>query len=315
MQSYKIGTDILDAVTRLDFNFNHEISVSTLPKELNTLFDTSGKRFRPALVFLFGQVFGLNEQDLAPFAKAVEMTHTASLVHDDVIDEASERRSVPTLNHRFSDTQAILAGDFLLARVIGDLLKTGKVEVIQDLTDAIKDLADGEWLQAKLKSEGAATWEELEMVAKKKTGSLMLWSCTTPAKLASQSSEIVSICRDLGNDIGIYFQMLDDVNDFNPQSGKPFAADIMNGQMNFVTVKMLEINPSLKQNFEHFRKTGEFTCIKELELAKQYVVDRSIDLESDLNQRYHRLAEISAPHTLTVFSKMLTKVRQAFAKG
>lgn len=314
MQGFKVGSDILDAVTRLDFHLAPSETVSTLPQELNTLFDSSGKRFRPALVFLFGQVFEVPEETLVAYARAVEMTHTASLVHDDVIDEASERRKIPTINSRFTNTQAILAGDFLLARVIGDLLREGRLDLITDLTDAIKDLADGEWLQAHLKQTGKATWSELETVARKKTGSLMLWSCLAPAKISSQSPEVIDECRRLGDDIGVFFQMLDDVNDFNPQSGKPFAADLMNGQLNFVTARMLELDPSLRQTFQVFRATGELTCRAELEAAKNFVVNRSIELENDLNQRFHRLAEKTAPATLTVFAKMLVKVRETFAK-
>ena len=314
VQGLKVGSDILDAVTRLDFGFTQEQTVSNLPRELNTLFDQSGKRFRPALVFLLGRVFGLDESELVPCARAVEMTHTASLVHDDVIDDASERRKIPTINSRFTNTQAILAGDFLLARVIGDLLRAGRTDVITDLTDAIQDLADGEWLQAHLKHTGSATWSELETVARKKTGSLMLWSCLAPAKLAGQPAAIVDECRRLGDDIGVFFQMLDDVNDFNPHSGKPFAADLINGQLNFVTVRMLELNPSLRENFRAFREGAPFSCHAELDEARSYVVAYSERLEVDLNQRFQRLALERAPATVGVFSKMLSKVRETFAK-
>ncbi|MFP5458560.1 MAG: polyprenyl synthetase family protein [Bacteriovoracia bacterium] len=312
MLSLKLGTNILDAVNRLDFRFTPDEAISTLPQELHTLFDHSGKRFRPALVFLFGQIFRLEEAQLAPYARAVEMTHTASLVHDDVIDAATERRKIPTINHRFTNTQAILAGDFLLARVIGDLLVTGRLDAIQTLTDAIKSLADGEWLQAKLKAQGHATWEELELVARKKTGSLMLWSCLVPALLSRQSEAVQAECKQLGDDIGVFFQMLDDVNDFNPHSGKPFAADLLNGQLNFVTVRMLAMNPQMRGEFDHFRSTGEFRSQDELKLALKYVVDASLALEQNLNVRFARLT--SDTNATAIFQKMLVKVRETFAK-
>ncbi len=314
MQGLKLGSNILDAVNRLDFNFHSHEAVSRLPQELHTLFDHSGKRFRPALVFLFGEVFGLTEAELAPYARAVEMTHTASLVHDDVIDAASERRKIPTINHRFNNTQAILAGDFLLARVIGDLLQHGRLEIIQTLTDAIKDLADGEWLQAHIKTRGMATWAELETVARKKTGSLMMWSCLVPAKLSHQSDELQVLCKTLGDDIGVFFQMLDDVNDFNPHSGKPFAADLRNGQLNFVTVKMLERNPELQASFEHFRQTGDFNCQAELQAALNEVVEFSLSLEKSLNERFALLANDRSKASISIFAKMLIKVRETFAK-
>lgn len=315
MQVVKIGSDILDAVTRLNFAFEQGSCVSKLPIELHTLFDSSGKRFRPALVFLFGRVYGLTAERLTPFARAVEMTHTASLVHDDVIDMAPERRKVPTLNHRFSNTQAILAGDYLLASVIHELAHTGELELIKDLTHSIKELADGEWLQAKLKSDGKATWAELETVARKKTGSLMLWSTVTAAKLAKASAAEIEAARTIGDDIGVFFQMLDDVNDFNSQSGKPFAADLRNGQLNFVTAYMLEQKPELQVAFKQFKESGELTCRAELEQAKKFVIEASQKLEADLNRRFSALAHARSPECVEIFAKMLSKVRETFSKA
>lgn len=306
------GVELLQAVERLTFDFSAETSVSGLPAELSALFENSGKRFRPALCFLFGQVFGLGVEELTPFAQAVEMTHTASLVHDDVIDEANERRKTPTLNHRYGNTSAVLGGDFLLAKVIGDLTSTGKLELIIDLTNAIKDLADGEWLQHKLKVQFKAQLSELETVARKKTGSLMVWSCTTPAKLAGMDAATIELCRELGDDIGVFFQMLDDVNDFNPSSGKPFAQDLKVGQLNFVTAHLVAQSPEMYQAFKEFRTSGEFTARAPLKDSIHAIYHRALELEASLNQRFETLAKDRAPHTVSMFAKMLVKVRESF---
>lgn len=306
------GIELLQAVERLSFDFSAEKTESGLPSELQSLFENAGKRFRPALCFLFGELFGLDIDALTPYAKAVEMTHTASLVHDDVIDEAAERRKVSTLNNRFSNTSAVLGGDFLLAKVIGDLTSLGNLELITDLTNAIKDLADGEWLQHKLKIQFKANWPELEMVARKKTGSLMVWSCTTPAKLSGQSKEVVAICRSLGDDIGVFFQMLDDVNDFNSNSGKPFAQDLKNGQLNFVTSKMVEGRPEMYQAFREFQKNGDFTARNDLKESITATYNRALEIENDLNARFKELASERAPHMVDIFAKMLVKVRESF---
>lgn len=306
------GFQLLKAVEELNFDFAPEPSVSALPGELQALFENSGKRFRPALCFLFGEVFALGISELTPYAKAVEMTHTASLVHDDVIDEASERRKVATLNHRYGNTSAVLGGDYLLAKVIGDLTLTGRLDLITDLTNAIKDLADGEWLQHKLKVQFKAQLSELELVARKKTGSLMVWSCTTPAKLSGADAATVELCRELGDDIGVFFQMLDDVNDFNPNSGKPFAQDLKVGQLNFVTARMVSVAPEMYQAFREFQKSGEFTARAELKASIQATYQAALALEASLNERFKKLAEARAPHMVEVFAKMLIKVRESF---
>ncbi|MCE3012974.1 MAG: polyprenyl synthetase family protein [Proteobacteria bacterium] len=306
------GSQILEDVSQLKFEFHRHENASNLTQEIAFLFSNSGKRFRPALVYLFGELFGLDRTHLETYAKAVEVTHTASLIHDDVIDESIERRKNPTLNATFTNTQAILAGDYLLAHVIGELLKTSTPEITFDLTDAIKNLADGEWLQAKLKTQGSASWVELEEVARKKTGSLMKWSCLAPAKLAQKPHEIQDVCARMGDDIGLFFQMLDDVNDFNTKSGKPFGADIINGQQNFVTSHLLSHSPQFAQELRHFKQTGEMTILAEIEKSRKVVVEKSLELERDLNARFASLTTSDSDHLKKVFAKMLEKVREAF---
>ncbi len=311
--AHRSGTQILEDVSQLKFEFIRADDASSLTHEIAFLFSNSGKRFRPALVYLFGEVFGLEHTQLETYAKAVEVTHTASLIHDDVIDESVERRKSPTLNATFTNTQAILAGDYLLAHVIGELLKTSTPEITFDLTDAIKNLADGEWLQAKLKTQGSASWIELEAVARKKTGSLMKWSCLAPAKLSKQTQATQDLCAQMGDDIGLFFQMLDDVNDFNTRSGKPFGADIINGQQNFVTSHLLAHSPQFAQELRHFRQTGEMTILSDIEKSRKVVIEKSLQLEADLNQRFSSLTHSETEHLNKVFAKMLEKVREAFS--
>ncbi len=307
------GLDLIRAVERLSFDFSAERAQSGLPQELGSLFENSGKRFRPALCFLFGQVFGVTEETLLPYARAVEMTHTASLVHDDVIDAATQRRQFPTLNHRFGNTTAVLAGDFLLAKVIGDLSReAGNLELITDLTDAIKDLADGEWLQHRLKTRFEAGRADLEAVASKKTGALMVWACVTPAKLARRPEGELRACRELGDGIGVFFQMLDDVNDFNPRSGKPLAQDLHNGQLNFVTSTLLSRQPHLRDALKEFPRHGKFPPGAEVQQAIDVVVEDSRQLEARLNSLFAGLAEGCSPASIPVFAKMLAKVREGF---
>ncbi len=307
------GSQILEDVSQLKFEFYRAENASNLTQEIAFLFTNSGKRFRPALVYLFGEVFGIDRSLLETYAKAVEVTHTASLIHDDVIDESVERRKSPTLNASFTNTQAILAGDYLLAHVIGELLKTSTPEITFDLTDAIKNLADGEWLQAKLKTQGSASWKELEEVARKKTGSLMKWSCLAPAKLSQQPRDVQELCAQMGDDIGLFFQMLDDVNDFNTKSGKPFGADIINGQQNFVTSHLLSHSPQFAQELRHFKQTGEMTILSDIEKSRRVVVEKSIELEKTLNERFATLTNSESSHLIKVFAKMLEKVREAFS--
>jgi geranylgeranyl pyrophosphate synthase len=218
-------------------------TVSGLTAELNGLIEAGGKKFRPGLLFLIGKVFGIPHQDLKVYARAVELTHLASLIHDDVIDASDKRRNHPTLNAIRNNTTAILAGDFVLATIMGELAQTGRNDLLIDLTNCIRDLADGEWLQYDLKSKTHVLFEDLELICIKKTGSLIRYCCTTPAKLAGFSD--IKLMATLGERIGLIFQMADDIVDGLTQSGRPAFQDIINGQLNYVTLKLIELYPDL----------------------------------------------------------------------
>ena len=218
-------------------------TISALSREINGLVSAGGKKFRPGLLFLMGKVMGLPYEKLAPYARAVELTHLASLIHDDVIDDSDKRRNHPTLNSLRDNTTAILAGDYVLATIMKELAEANNSELLIDLTKCIQDLADGEWLQYDLKSKTHVQFEDLELICIKKTGSLIRYCCTTPAKLAGHSD--IKTMATLGERIGLIFQMADDIVDGLTQSGRPAFQDVINGQLNYVTLKLIEYYPEL----------------------------------------------------------------------
>lgn len=225
---------------------------SNLTSELNELIQAGGKKFRPGLLLLVGKLFGLSAKQLSVYARAVELTHLASLVHDDVIDDSNSRRNHPTLNSLRNNTTAILAGDYLLSSVMGELALQNKNELLIDLTDSIKDLADGEWLQFDLKKKDHVKLEDLEEIAIKKTGSLIRYCCTTPGKLAGFRD--IQALATLGERIGLIFQMADDIVDGLAVGGRPAFQDIINGQLNYVTIKLTELYPHLYGAIYEFKK-------------------------------------------------------------
>ena len=106
-----------------------------------------GKRLRPLLTVLFGELAGMQKPQLKVLAKAIEHVHAPASAHDDVIDGASTRRGKPSINVAGDNKKAVLAGDFLLAQVINDLSSLGKIEVVNETAGIIKRLSIGEWLQ------------------------------------------------------------------------------------------------------------------------------------------------------------------------
>ncbi len=226
-------------------------TISALTQELNGLVHAGGKKFRPGMLFLMGELFDLKPADLTTYARAIELTHVASLVHDDVIDESNSRRNHPTLNNLRDNTTAILAGDYLLATIMSELAVMNRNDILIDLTRSIQDLADGEWLQYDLKKKNFVTAHDLELISIKKTGSLIRWCCTTPGKLANFPD--INTLGTLGEKVGLIFQMADDIVDGLNLSGRPPFQDIINGQLNFVTLKLIELYPELAVSVYKFK--------------------------------------------------------------
>ncbi len=292
-----------------------DTTISALSHEIDELVQAGGKKFRPGLMFLVGKVFGLPSASLEIYARAAELTHLASLIHDDVIDESDKRRNHATLNALRDNTTAILAGDYVLATIMGELAGAGNNELLIDLTQCIKDLADGEWLQYDLKAKTHVRVEDLELICIKKTGSLIRFCCTTPAKLAGHKD--ITTMATLGERIGLVFQMADDIVDGFNQSGRPAFQDLINGQLNYVTLKLIEIYPDLYRPI-YAVKNGEskiFPWTEAQYLEATRAVHEGINREKDrLVAIFRALCEARGEADLVeVFEMTLSKIQANYA--
>ena len=273
-----------------------ESTFSELTVAVNHLINAGGKKFRPGLMFLMGKVFDVPLENLQTYARAVELTHLASLIHDDVIDDSPNRRNHPTLNALRNNTTAVLAGDYVLATIMGELAAANNNELLVDLTKCIKDLSDGEWLQFELKSKEKVSFKDLELICIKKTGSLVRYCCTTPAKLAGHDD--LSSVEILGERIGLIFQMADDIVDGLEQTGRAPFQDIFNGQFNYVSLKLIELYPDLTESV-YALKTGENKKIPWTQ--EQYL---------EAIKAIHSLINIEKKQLLDIFQLLCEKKKQ-----
>jgi geranylgeranyl pyrophosphate synthase len=222
---------------------------------VNSHLSTPGKFIRPRIIELFGKLFDLEREKQLLISRSAELIHTASLIHDDVVDEAELRRGQRTLNKKTSNSQAVLAGDFLLARVIGELVTAGEYEILKTISEALEDIVEGEFLQDQLKKKGTNSKEELIEVSRKKTGALLAWCCSSVAKVSNASEEVIRKCHLFGEKIGVAFQMIDDNLDFSDLSGKDKNKDLKDGLINFTTLNLLKNYPELFYIVHQMRST------------------------------------------------------------
>ena len=287
----------LRAVESLDLIVQAPAHIPEIPKLLENTLLVGGKRLRPALCFLMGRLLGIPSAKLAPFARAAELTHAATLAHDDVTDEADRRRNRPTLNAVVGNSRAVLAGDLLLARVLREVADQGHPEILRDMTVVYEDLVTGEWLQLEARGKIDVTRELLERISRHKTGSLLRWCCSTPARLASRGADFVRTAEKLGETLGLAFQMIDDVIDFEVGGEKPFAQDLREGTVNFVTLEMIERRPELSRQLVEVlgRESRTYPWSDdELQAAREAVRAR---VEDRMREADEYLAELArAPH-------------------
>ncbi len=215
------------------------------------LFSAGGKRLRPGIVLLISRALS-TDGSLSPrhrrLAEITEMIHTASLVHDDVVDEASTRRGVATVHSRFNHRVAVLAGDFLFAQASWHLANLDNLDVVKLLSRVIMDLADGEVKQGLYRYDSG---QELDTYLEKsycKTASLIANSAQAAGVLSDQSEDKLKSLNFFGRQLGLAFQVVDDILDFigdEEQLGKPAASDLASGYLTAPALFALEENASL----------------------------------------------------------------------
>ena len=227
---------------------------------LNSYLSNPGKLIRPKLIAKLGRLLGLEEKDFAYISKASELIHNASLIHDDVVDEALVRRDRPTLNSVMTNSRAVLAGDYLLANAIAELVSVKQYDQLKTLSQTLEEIVEGEFLQDSLRTKDVISFDDLVNVSHKKTGALISWGCQSVAQTANCHESLSLMCLDLGKKIGLAFQMMDDNLDYSLESGKEYAKDLKEGLINFTTLNLLNLNPELMYTIYQLRGVPNFTA-------------------------------------------------------
>lgn len=204
-----------------------------------------GKRVRPALVLLAGGMLKGEPQPLLTFAAAVEMLHTATLVHDDLIDGALMRRGMPTLNAQWSPAATVLTGDFIFARSATLAAATNSVQVMRMFADTLAVIVSGEVSQL---FDGIHHTDRERYYRRiyAKTASLFELATAGAAVLSQAPEEQVEAMRRLGYALGMAFQIVDDILDFtgsSTQMGKPIGSDLRNGIVTLPVLNYAERHP------------------------------------------------------------------------
>jgi octaprenyl-diphosphate synthase len=192
-----------------------------------------GKRLRPALMLLMCGALGYRGEQRHNLAAVVEFIHTATLLHDDVVDDSTLRRGRATANETFGNPASVLVGDFLYSRAFQMMVDAGDIRIMQTLAEATNVIAEGEVLQLMNMHDATLTEDDYLRVIRSKTAKLFEASARLAALLAQSSPALEQSCADYGQALGTAFQVIDDVLDYDgdaAEMGKNLGDDLREGK-------------------------------------------------------------------------------------
>jgi geranylgeranyl pyrophosphate synthase len=219
-----------------------DASNPSLNEAVDHLIESGGKRIRPMMVILIGHSLGAHEDRLTTLAAAIEMLHTATLVHDDLIDNSLLRRGTPTINAQWSLGAAVLTGDFMFARAAQLASQTGSLQLMEKFAQTLMTIVNGE-LDQLLREQNLDLRQDYFNRIYAKTGSLFEVASEGAAIISEADTATIQAMNRFGYNLGIAFQIIDDVLDFTSsqdQIGKPNANDLRQGLITLPTIYYLE---------------------------------------------------------------------------
>jgi len=260
-----VETDLMAVEARLKSTSN--VDFPHLARLIAHCLKGEGKRIRPSLALLSGKFFDYNLERLIPMATALEILHTATLVHDDAIDHSPMRRSQPTVNKLWGQEQAVLLGDYLFAEAGHLTASTGNLRAVELFARTLKTISSGEIDQAVNAFTLGQTYEQYLQRIARKTATLFTASTESGAILSGASERAIQQLIDYGYNLGIGFQIVDDILDFigtEDQLGKPTGSDLSQGTVTLPVLLLIQSYPEERAVKDLFKERNNHENIKDV---------------------------------------------------
>ncbi|HOO98126.1 MAG TPA: polyprenyl synthetase family protein [Bacteroidales bacterium] len=231
------------------FSKNMQSEVPLLKIILNYILRRKGKQMRPMLVLLTAGLNGKISESTYVAATLIELLHTASIVHDDVVDEADERRGALSINALWNSKIAVLVGDYMLSKGLLVSIEKSHYDMLEIVSEAVKSMAEGELLQLQKARKLNIREDDYFKIIKSKTAALIAACTATGAKSVTDDPDTILLMKDLGEKIGIAFQIRDDILDYesNGLTGKRAGNDIKEKKITLPLIRALEMASSSKR--------------------------------------------------------------------
>ncbi len=293
-QAIALGVSRVDALmlTRLGSR------IPLVEQVVRYIIHSGGKRVRPMLVLLFAGALGFTGEDQYELAATVEFIHTATLLHDDVVDESSLRRGQRTANAQFGNAASVLVGDFVYSRAFQMMVSVNRMRALEVLSEATNVIAEGEVLQLTKMRDPDLTVEDYLQVIRFKTAKLFEASARLGAVLAEVSPPVEEACASYGRAVGTAFQLIDDLLDYEGHTeelGKNVGDDLREGKTTLPLLIAMERGSTnerdlIRRAIEHgeierlgdilgiVHRTGALTATREAAQAEARIAASNLDL-------------------------------------
>ncbi|MFA5041281.1 MAG: polyprenyl synthetase family protein [Bdellovibrionales bacterium] len=247
--------------------------VDIIPRLAGHIIASGGKRMRPLLTLACARLCGYEGMRHRKLAACVEFIHTATLLHDDVVDESALRRGLPSANILFGNQASVLVGDFLLSRAFELMVEDGSLDVLKILSRTSSVVAEGEVLQLMTTNDSATSEQAYLEIIRDKTAELFASACRIGAIVAERSASEEEALRTFGLNLGIAFQIVDDVLDYSANEerlGKTVGNDFREGKITLPAILAIHRGNDAEHAFwkrtldEHSQRDGDFAHAQDL---------------------------------------------------
>lgn len=244
--------------------------------------ESGGKRLRPALLVLATYAVGGDGagENSIRLATVMEMLHTATLVHDDIIDNADLRRSRASVNAKFGNQTAVLMGDWLYMSAFETSLEERSLEILEILTRLTRKMTEGELIQLTMIGNTAITRDEYFDILRRKTAYLFSGCCEIGAILGGADLERQQALRDYGMNLGVAFQLADDLLDFTADEralGKAAGADLLEGKVTLPLILLQEKLPNIREDLERVIVDGVYDDVSRGSITTKLAENGTLD--------------------------------------
>jgi octaprenyl-diphosphate synthase len=249
-----------------------------------------GKRVRPALLLLAARLLGHDGDEEVTYAAVVEFIHTATLIHDDIIDHAALRRGQATLNRLWGNNLTVLLGDWIYTTAMQMALSHGHLEVVQRLCAATLRMTEGELLAFERLGAIDLTVEEYFEIVERKTAHLFAAACSIPSLIPPIRQDAGQVLHRYGRDLGVCFQLVDDLLDFTAREseiGKPVLSDLKEGKLTLPLILLLpRVDPGKRRLIETVLEDRSFGRVSSAEILDLVRIEGTIEEVAELAHGY-----------------------------